>query len=147
MDQKILDNELVAANDLCYYTGCYSTILTLIYITVYTIPRFKDLIYLEVQSVDGDWIVIAATFIFLCLNNVVHNDSYFFIIDEIGSVTAGILQALRAVLVFFVSSFIFCATHSEQCLNFSKIFSAVIVIGSVLLFIYSGKKPRRQIEV
>ena len=44
-----------------------------------------------------------------------------------GAVATGVLQALRAVIVFFASHLLFCAGDSAQCFNATKALSALVV--------------------
>lgn len=137
LDSKIIDEYGISGENLCCYTGIYSTLLTLLYIAFYTIPNWDQLIAIEVQEKGGDWTMIAVVFIGLCFCALAHNLAYFAIVGEVGSVTAGVLQALRAVVVFLVSAVLYCSLHSEQCFTFGKALSCLIVIGGVFFFTIS----------
>ena len=143
IDQKVIGDNLAESDELCYLTGCYSTIFTLLYFLIYTIPRFDILITSEVDRLNGSWNQIIITFLALVVINWLHNYCYFAVVEKVGSVKIGILQSLRAILVFFFSALLFCNTHSEQCFTFYKGISSCIVIGSVLLFIMSPYRPPR----
>ena len=134
-DQGILDDGMMDGKILCLYTGLYSTILTLLYMLFYTAPRWDELIVSQVILSEGHYLSITMVFLFLCGVNAVHNAAYFHIVEEVGSVVAGLMQSLRAVVVFFASALLYCHLHQEQCMNSSKLLSAFIVVGGVVLFI------------
>lgn len=134
-DQGILDKGLMDGKLLCLYTGLYSTFLTLLYMLFYTAPRWEELIASQVMLSHGHYTSIVCVFLFLCGVNALHNAAYFHIVEEVGSVVAGLMQSLRAVVVFFASALLYCHLHQEQCMNTSKLVSAFIVVGGVVLFI------------
>ena len=143
VDQKVMDDGEMDGEELCYYTGCYSTILTVLFTIFYTLPRFNELIGSEVERMNGSWSQVLITLLLLILCSYLHNVSYFSILHQIGSVAVGVLQALRAVIVFFTSAILFCSVHGEQCFSTYKGLSAIFVIGGVILFISNPLKSKR----
>ena len=137
IDQHILDQGMMESRHLCYYTGLYSSILVLVYILTYTVPRFEDLILSQVALAEGNMRQIVWVFLALCGVNVAHNSAYFVIVEEEGSVTTGLLQSLRAVAVFFASALMYCHVHAEQCMTLNKALSAFVVVGGVIAFLVS----------
>ncbi|KAL1931949.1 hypothetical protein VTP01DRAFT_9005 [Rhizomucor pusillus] len=97
---------------LCFYKGLYTTSLTLIWITFYTIPRIDKLIHIDshvsLQTVLTRYALITAS-------NATHAWNYYELLDNTGNVATGILQALRAVLVYGLSHVWYCSTDSAQC--------------------------------
>lgn len=66
--------------------------------------------------------------------------AYFELIATTGSVSTGVLAALRAVSVFVFSSLLFCGTHHEQCFNGWKGLSTVFVMAGLVYYGYGSKK-------
>eukprot|EP01095_Lingulamoeba_sp_RSL-Kostka_P014302 TRINITY_DN6190_c3_g1_i1.p1 TRINITY_DN6190_c3_g1~~TRINITY_DN6190_c3_g1_i1.p1 ORF type:complete len:434 (+),score=66.01 TRINITY_DN6190_c3_g1_i1:132-1433(+) len=120
--------------------GIYCTIFTLIYMSLYTFPHFSGLILSNVQNEHGRWTVIIIIFISLIIFSFLNALSYFSIVSTPkGSITIGILQALRAVFVFLFSQFLFCnEKHQEQCFNLWKILASIIILGGVFLYNFSN---------
>ena len=62
-----------------------------------------------------------------------------------GAVAAGVMQAARAVAVFVVSSFLFCAEgpffHAAQCFTPARGVTTALVVCGILVYAY-GKSLR-----
>jgi hypothetical protein len=50
---------------------------------------------------------------------------------------------LRAVLVFFASSYFFCSEYESQCISLAKIIATVMVVSGLLIFIISKEKTEK----
>ncbi|CAI2181189.1 16674_t:CDS:2, partial [Funneliformis geosporum] len=64
----------------------------------------------------------------------IHNLAYYWLMKELGNVSTGILNSLRAIVVFGLSHFMFCHIDEGQCFNIWKGWSAIIVVGFVTIF-------------
>ncbi|RKP02768.1 hypothetical protein CXG81DRAFT_24556 [Caulochytrium protostelioides] len=73
----------------------------------------------------------------LVLSALGHNLTYFQLLEHTGGVATGILQALRAVLVFGMSHGAFCHRDAAQCFTPSKGAATVLVVCGVLGFAFS----------
>ena len=60
------------------------------------------------------------------------------------TVSTGVFQALRAVLVFWFSGKLFCDLESSQCFTLSKGISVVVVSLGVVAYSLSSKTPVRE---
>mmetsp|Transcript_33079 Transcript_33079/g.98403 ORF Transcript_33079/g.98403 Transcript_33079/m.98403 type:complete len:361 (-) Transcript_33079:256-1338(-) len=106
---------------------------------VYTFPRFDDLIGDPMRAAGTSPL---AAFMILCaigLANLVHALSFFHTLKNTpgGSVSAGILKGLAAVLVFVACHWAFCGSHfggDEMCFTWSKFAALVVVVGGVLFY-------------
>jgi len=87
-----------------------------------------------VSSFTGSPVIAVALHVALLISIVAHNITYFFLVGQTGAVSTGIIQALRAVSVFAISSLLFCDIQESQCFNGYKGVSSFIVIGGTLLF-------------
>jgi hypothetical protein len=142
-DERIVEDYSISGENLCVYTGIFSTFYSLCYMGVYTIPRWETLMSDEVRAAGGSWDQIAFGFALVCFSAYLHNWSYFHIVEKPGgSLTAGVLQSLRAVMVFYFSSLLYCNSHPEQCLTLSKSLSAFVVIIGVVTFIVASNRSK-----
>jgi len=131
------------------FSGITGFVLVLVYIMLYTIPNWENLVTANIQKSSGSVVIIILTYIVLIFSSCIHSWSYLKLLKQTGSVSTGILQSLRASCVFFLSSLFFCTHHPEQCINPPKIASALIVIFGVTYFSYLSKtevKPPTQKE-
>jgi hypothetical protein len=145
LDEKIVEEFAISGESLCVYTGIFSSFYTLCYMGVYTVPRWETLMSDQVREAGGSWDQIAFVFGCVCFFAYLHNISYFYIVEKIGSLTAGVLQSLRAVLVFYFSSLLYCSSHTEQCLTMGKSLSAfVVIIGVVSFIVATSRKPSHE---
>lgn len=124
------------------WIGIGASSLCFIYIIVYTLPNYKELIVDKVHENYGNepyyWIYIS--YLLLLLTHFLHAYTYFWILDASGAVTTGVLQSLRAVTVFFFSSYFFCSIDSAQCLTIYKVMSCLAVVTGVLFYSFASKK-------
>ncbi|KAI9246513.1 hypothetical protein BDA99DRAFT_527114 [Phascolomyces articulosus] len=121
---------------LCFYNGLYSTLITLIYIILYTMPHLDQLIHLDPVVPHRQ---IGAMYAFVTLMNACHSWNYYTLLESTGSVATGILQAIRAILVYAISHVWYCATDAAQCFTVNKGAGTLLVIGCVILFTFSSK--------
>ncbi|KAG2176518.1 hypothetical protein INT44_007181 [Umbelopsis vinacea] len=124
---------------VCSYVGAYCTVLSVIWISVYTIPRFDELIHV---SPDVSMQSIAGMYGLLILASATHAWNYYELIGRTGNVATGILQGLRAILVFGLSHFWYCSSDSAQCFTVWKGWGSVMVVGCVLMFTLGGKSKQ-----
>jgi drug/metabolite transporter (DMT)-like permease len=116
--------------------GVYSLSLLSFWIVFYTLPRWRSLVLDEIEEFQGNVIVIIIFYILLTAASFGHSLAYYQLLRLVGAVSTGVLQSLRAVTVFVMSSLLFCNTHREQCYNFIKFISTVLVINGLLYFSY-----------
>ncbi|KAJ3218344.1 hypothetical protein HK099_005098 [Clydaea vesicula] len=86
---------------------------------------------------------VICAYLILIFSALGHNVTYFELVNCTGAVATGVLQALRAVLVFFLSHYLYCGKDSNQCFTFGKGVSTFFVIIGVLAFAYAKSlKPK-----
>ncbi|KAF9970829.1 hypothetical protein BGZ73_006388 [Actinomortierella ambigua] len=124
---------------VCSLVGTYATLISGIYLCVHTIPQWQTEVTALVTSHGGVWSEILAVYPLVTLSSMIHSLNYYVLVKRVGSVATGLLQSLRAVLVFLMSHLMFCSQDRGQCFNEAKGVSAVVVIGFVLLFSLSAK--------
>eukprot|EP01125_Pyxidicula_operculata_P021133 TRINITY_DN8033_c0_g1_i2.p1 TRINITY_DN8033_c0_g1~~TRINITY_DN8033_c0_g1_i2.p1 ORF type:complete len:218 (+),score=41.15 TRINITY_DN8033_c0_g1_i2:122-775(+) len=127
-------------------SGLTSFFIVSIYFVTYTIPNWNEWVVKRVNDVGGNWIVIVITYFALMMSAFFHSWSYYKLLQHTGSVSTAILQSLRAISVFSLSSVLFCDIHKEQCINTAKSLSTIVVVLGVLYFTYlknvKNKKPK-----
>jgi hypothetical protein len=82
-------------------------------------------------------------FVFLIAEGA-YNMLYFVLLETVGALVAGVLQGLRAVLVFIISSILFCKHQQSQCFNLFKGFSTLIVVGGVIVYAFISYMEEKQ---
>ncbi|KAI9245523.1 hypothetical protein BDA99DRAFT_527950 [Phascolomyces articulosus] len=126
---------------VCMTTGCYATVLSLVWIILYTLPRFNTIIHIDpnftLSSVWGMYFIVM-------ISNTTHSWNYYELIDRTGNVAIGILQGVRAVLVYIISHVWYCNTDAAQCFTVYKGSGSLLVIGCVLLFTVGGSGRKQK---
>ncbi|ORX63335.1 hypothetical protein BCR32DRAFT_273464 [Anaeromyces robustus] len=131
------------------WIGTSASSICLVYIILYTIPNYQTLIVDKVKENYGGqpygWIYIS--YILLLLLHFLHAYTYFWILESSGAVTTGVLQALRAVTVFFFSSYFFCEIDNAQCLTIYKIESCLAVVTGVICYSLASRVKKNNEEL
>jgi len=130
----------ISTQKLGSVNGVVAFSVSIVYLFIFTFPNWQVLFVDSVEAAHGNYYFIIIAYISLALANLLHNWSYYGLIGNVGSVGTGILQSLRAVMVFFGSSILFCSEYETQCLTVHKIVAAVLVIAGLLVYIYSKKE-------
>lgn len=68
---------------ICFYSGIYTSIISLVWISLYTLPRFDQLIHIkEGTTMDSVWLM----YLLVVVANASHSWNYYELIDRTGSV-------------------------------------------------------------
>ncbi|KAG2196602.1 hypothetical protein INT46_008348 [Mucor plumbeus] len=121
---------------VCCWMGVYTSLFTWLWISLYTLPQLNDIIHIDV---DTSTTKVLFMYFIVTIANALHSWSYYELIEQTGNVATGILQGLRAILVYSISHVWYCQEDSAQCFTTSKGCGSLIVIGCVLVFTL-GKK-------
>lgn len=117
--------------DLSLYTGGSCLVLFGAYVMVHTIPNWNELVTRSIARHHGNNFLIAEQYFYLALAAFLHAISHYDIVATVGAVPVGVLNAVRAVSVFAVSSLLFCEHQASQCYNTRKgISTAIVIIGA-----------------
>eukprot|EP01122_Echinamoeba_exundans_P002858 TRINITY_DN12853_c0_g1_i1.p1 TRINITY_DN12853_c0_g1~~TRINITY_DN12853_c0_g1_i1.p1 ORF type:complete len:365 (+),score=48.09 TRINITY_DN12853_c0_g1_i1:82-1176(+) len=111
-----------------------------LYFMFHTLPNFNMLVVQPITARGGSPTALVVTYATLAASAFFHAVAYFELIQTTGSVSTGVLAALRAVSVFAFSSIFFCDLHHEQCFNFWKGLSTIFVMAGLVYYGYSSKK-------
>ncbi|KAG0049377.1 hypothetical protein BGZ83_005836 [Gryganskiella cystojenkinii] len=123
---------------VCSMVGGYASVLTFIYLCVHTFPQWQTEVVDVVEYHGNNWIGIILVYPLLTISSMLHSLNYYVLLSRINNIAVGILQSLRAVLVFVMSHYLFCGISSTQCFNQWKFVSAIVVIGCVTLFSFNS---------
>ncbi|KAF9282313.1 hypothetical protein BGZ68_006074 [Mortierella alpina] len=123
---------------VCSMVGAYASLLTFIYLCVHTFPNWQTEVLDVVAAHQGSWATIITVYPLLTISSLLHSLNYYVLLSRINNIAVGILQSLRAVLVFVMSHYLFCGVSTTQCFNQWKFVSAIVVIGCVTLFSFNS---------
>jgi drug/metabolite transporter (DMT)-like permease len=123
---------------LCRSLGIISTCVFAIYLCFYTIPNLNTLFLIPIAAQGTNLYVVLLLYLLIMVSSYIHNISYFVMMSDFGAVTTGVLSSVRAVLIFGLSSVMYCRTDPTQCYTGMKAISTILVAVGVLLF-SSGK--------
>jgi len=124
----------VPARLLCRSLGIISTSVFAIYLCLYTIPNLNTLLLVPIAVQGTNLYVVLLLYLLIVVSSYVHNISYFVMMSDVGAVATGVLSSVRAVLIFGLSSIMYCNIDSTQCYTGMKAMSTVLVALGVLLF-------------
>ncbi|KAJ3316541.1 hypothetical protein HDU76_001721 [Blyttiomyces sp. JEL0837] len=116
----------------CVWVGLYATILTTIFMIFFSVPTLAKMPLTRPDVMFGYFVLV--------LSSLGHSVSYFDLVESTGAVATGVIQALRAVLVFGISHIWFCEIDSAQCFTSWKGLATLVVILGVMGFAYSKGK-------
>jgi drug/metabolite transporter (DMT)-like permease len=115
-----------------------SCILLIVWQCIYTIPRWNALIDTPMKAAGTSWTRALVIMMAFAIANLLHSYSFYYTIKHYkgGSVMAGVMKGLQAVLVFVATHVFFCGKTggSEMCFSQDKFLSLLIVVGGVCLF-------------
>lgn len=118
--------------DIQAYAGLYGLCIISIYIMLHTVPNWSTLVTASIAAKHGSPLWVFITYAALSFSSFLHGVSYYKLVRSIGAVSTGVLQSLRAVSVFGISSLAFCGQHSEQCINSAKVISMIVVSAGLI---------------
>ncbi|KAJ3075131.1 hypothetical protein HDU98_009081 [Podochytrium sp. JEL0797] len=125
-NDHLLTENLATPYSQSIYVGLFSTLFTLLVMLLISIPTLLTLPLF-------DWDVVLAHLI-LILSSLGHSVAYFELVEATGGVATGVLQGLRAVLVFGLSDVWFCGRDEGQCFTVYKGVATVVVVCGVGVF-------------
>lgn len=120
--------------DLSLYTGGSCLIIFLVYVLAHTVPNWNTLVTTSIARHHGNTTLIFEYYVYLCIASFFHAISHYDVVATVGAVPVGVLNALRAVSVFAVSSWLFCSHQASQCYNSRKGISTAVVVGGAVAY-------------
>lgn len=124
--------------------GLVACVCLIAWQVMYTTPRWGELIRLPMQEANTTWLYAAIIMLSFALANLAHSFCFYHTIRYYkgGSVSAGVMKGLQAVLVFVASHLIFCGRTGghEMCFSKGKCLSLITVTGGVVFFSWATEK-------
>lgn len=77
---------------------------------------------------------VVLAYVSLVFSHFLHSYLYFVLLGKSGAVTTGVIQSIRAISVFFLSSALYCSDDASQCLTSPKVASCLVVVMGILLY-------------
>ncbi|CAG8635621.1 92_t:CDS:2, partial [Scutellospora calospora] len=106
----------------CFLVGSCCSCLSMLYVIFHTIPNWNSLVTEEIakKAEHIDTFTIIIIYLVLIFASFIHNLAYYQLIKRIGNVSTGLLNSIRAIVVFGLSHTMFCEFDSGQCFNVWK---------------------------
>ena len=114
--------------------GIYGFLYASLYLVKYTIPDWHHLVSLPMEQMQASPVSVLEAYLFLIGITCIHSLAYFGLIKTIGATATGVLQALRAIFVFILSSLLFCSLDAHQCFTLTKGLASILVVFGVFLY-------------
>ncbi|RCI04878.1 hypothetical protein CU098_013151 [Rhizopus stolonifer] len=97
---------------VCFYSGIYNVIISIVWIGVYTLPRWDSMVNILPETT---FVSVTQMYLLVIISNALHAWNYYELIERTGSVATGILQGLRAVCIYLISNALYCKSDAAQC--------------------------------
>ncbi|RHY06343.1 hypothetical protein DYB26_001024 [Aphanomyces astaci] len=94
--------------DLCLKMGICCVMIISVYQMFWVLPQWTHIVTEPVMEAHGDPLRILGALSLYTLSQLAHGLTYFMMLGSCGAVTTGIMQSLRAVCVFGLSSVLYC---------------------------------------
>jgi drug/metabolite transporter (DMT)-like permease len=120
--------------------GSWAAAAVSLWVLGVTIPSWDELLRDPTHKAGGSPFVLLLGFGMIGLSALAHSLAYFRLLKGHGAVMIGVLQALRAALVFLAGSVLFCGYQESQCLTAPRGIAATLVAIGVMAF--AGSKRR-----
>ena len=133
------------AREFCLQIGTICVAIIAVYQIIFVLPSWDNLItkpvteangktmvssYLRISHIHSDVAlqsIVMALFAYT-MSQLVHGFTYFMMLEASGAVTTGIMQSLRAVCVFLLSSILYCSYQESQCFDTKRGVATLIVV-------------------
>eukprot|EP00878_Enallax_costatus_P022708 GHUV01024111.1.p1 GENE.GHUV01024111.1~~GHUV01024111.1.p1 ORF type:complete len:163 (+),score=51.59 GHUV01024111.1:308-796(+) len=137
--------------------NCWQTVLQATYVItgislvatcahqlLYSLPNWRQLVLEPVAASEYSGNSIAASHILYGLVTALHNSVQVKLLGSHGAMTVGLVNAVRASVVSFVSSWLFCTSVAHLCITYCKATSALVVTAGAALWVLAGKPTSRK---
>ncbi|RLN91836.1 hypothetical protein BBJ28_00010814 [Nothophytophthora sp. Chile5] len=127
--------------ELCLKIGAACVAIIAVYQSVFVLPEWDALVSQPIAEAHGDSTRILLALVVYTLSQLAHGYTYFLLLGSSGAVTTGIMQSLRAVCVFVLSSLLYCGQQESQCFDTKRGVATLLVVSGVLF--YSWAKSQK----
>jgi drug/metabolite transporter (DMT)-like permease len=120
--------------ELCLKIGAACVAIIAIYQSIFVLPEWDALVTKPIVEATGNTTHIVAALVVYTLSQLAHGLTYFVMLGSSGAVTTGIMQSLRAVCVFVISSMLYCSRQESQCFDTKRGVATLIVVSGVMFY-------------
>eukprot|EP00768_Dysnectes_brevis_P005880 gnl/Dysnectes_brevis/4425_a5944_1005.p1 GENE.gnl/Dysnectes_brevis/4425_a5944_1005~~gnl/Dysnectes_brevis/4425_a5944_1005.p1 ORF type:complete len:353 (-),score=91.05 gnl/Dysnectes_brevis/4425_a5944_1005:37-1095(-) len=117
---------------LCGLVGIFDIVWLSLYVLIYTVPRWQELVVDPIVDAGSRWTEIAILYVLLTLVDALHAGFFYNMIGVVGSVSMAVFKTVASVGVFIGSALIFCGVDQSECMNVYKVVSLFTVCGGVV---------------
>ncbi|EQC41341.1 hypothetical protein SDRG_01315 [Saprolegnia diclina VS20] len=122
---------------LCLRMGIICVSMISVYQMFFVLPQWNHMITKPVMDANGNPVHILAALFWYTMSQLAHGLTYFMMLGSCGAVTTGIMQSLRAVCVFALSSLLYCSHQESQCFDAKRGVATCVVVLGVLFYSYA----------
>ncbi|KAK8795843.1 hypothetical protein WA171_003810 [Blastocystis sp. BT1] len=122
------------SKEICKQVGLINTFLCFIVICVDTIPNRDVLVYQPIAVKKATVRKVFEAMGMYIISHIIHSYALYSIQGSLGAIWTGLLQCIRACVVFLSSHYLYCSTDPNQCLTTSKIVSTILVCVGIFIF-------------
>lgn len=134
LNENLLCSSDIGADELGAKVGRWGLGYCSIYLVFYTLPHWSVVVLAPMRAHSVALSTVLAVYALLALSSCLHSLAYYALVRAIGATATGVLQAFRAILVFTLSSLLFCQHDLNQCFNCFKGLASFVVFVGVMLF-------------
>ncbi|KAL4092923.1 hypothetical protein PRIC1_011912 [Phytophthora ramorum] len=120
--------------DLCLKIGAACVAIIAVYQSIFVLPEWDALVTKPIAEANGNTTHIVSALVVYTLSQLAHGLTYFVMLGSSGAVTTGIMQSLRAVCVFVISSMLYCSQQESQCFDTKRGVATLIVVSGVMFY-------------
>ncbi|KAG7382110.1 hypothetical protein PHYBOEH_010618 [Phytophthora boehmeriae] len=120
--------------ELCLKIGTACVAIIAVYQSVIVLPEWDTLVTKPIAEANGNTNHIILALVVYMVSQLAHGLTYFVMLDSSGAVTTGIMQSLRAVCVFVISSLLYCSQQESQCFDTKRGVATLIVVSGVMFY-------------
>eukprot|EP00928_Gymnodinium_smaydae_P063842 TRINITY_DN47321_c0_g1_i1.p1 TRINITY_DN47321_c0_g1~~TRINITY_DN47321_c0_g1_i1.p1 ORF type:complete len:314 (+),score=31.61 TRINITY_DN47321_c0_g1_i1:126-1067(+) len=128
---------------LCAISGCINSTIITVYCVTIVLPRRGELILKPFLTHGMHLEVASALYVVAICMRCLHYWCFYNVCANSSAVAASVNKSVQAVIVFGMSSLLFCSPdHPEQCFTQIRGIAAICVIGGALAYAYPTSSPK-----
>ncbi|KAG1695477.1 hypothetical protein DVH05_019633 [Phytophthora capsici] len=131
--------------DLCLKIGATCVAVIAVYQTLFVLPEWDALVTKPIAEAYGNTTYIVFALVAYTLSQLAHGLTYFVMLGSSGAVTTGIMQSLRAVCVFVISSMLYCSQQESQCFDTKRGVATLIVVSGVMFYSWAKSQQGKAV--
>jgi drug/metabolite transporter (DMT)-like permease len=128
--------------ELCLKLGTSCVAIIAVYQIIFVLPEWHELVTKPIAEANGSTSNILTALIGYTLSQLAHGLTYFMMLGSSGAVTTGIMQSLRAVCVFAISSVLYCSHQESQCFDTRRGIATLIVVSGVMFYSWAKSQAK-----